>query len=176
MNFNGHKAEEEGLYDIAKKMCIAARTAPKADGIDNVVTSIVSGDDIEKLAAETEKIGTEHSVAWIVRDSRNIRSAKVLVLIGTKVEPINLPACGYCGFKNCDENKKKGGVCAFNTGDLGIAIGSAVSVAADSRVDNRILFSVGKAAVNLGFLGEQVKIVYGIPLSVSGKNPFFDRK
>jgi uncharacterized ferredoxin-like protein len=50
-----------------------------------------------------------------------------------------------------------------------------VSIATDNRVDNRILFTVGLIAVELGLLGGDVKIAYGIPLSVSGKNPFFDR-
>jgi uncharacterized ferredoxin-like protein len=39
-----------------------------------------------------------------------------------------------------------------------------------------VMFSAGKAAVSLGLLGAEVRVAYGIPLSVSGKNPFFDRK
>ena len=82
---------------------------------------------------------------------------------------------GY--YKNCDEkNEHPNQPCAFNTGDLGIAIGSAVSVAMDNRVDNRIMYTVGQAAIEMGILGKDVKIIYGIPLSVSSKNPFFDRK
>jgi len=82
-----------------------------------------------------------------------------------------------CGFKNCDEkNQYPNHPCAFNTGDLGIAIGSAVSVAMEHRVDNRIMYTVGQAALEMGILGPEVKIIYGIPLSASGKNPFFDRK
>ena len=60
--------------------------------------------------------------------------------------------------------------------DLGIAIGSAVAAAADGRVDNRVLFSAGRAAMSLGLMGEDVRMVMAIPLSVKGKNPFFDRK
>ena len=70
---------------------------------------------------------------------------------------------------------KEGGICVFNTGDLGIAIGSAISVAARNHVDNRIMFTIGKAAVNLKLLGDEVKIAYGIPLSAKGKNPYFDK-
>ena len=67
-------------------------------------------------------------------------------------------------------------MCAISIGDLGIAIGSAVSVAAAHHVDNRIMFTVGRAALNLKMFGDdEVKIAYGIPLSVSGKSPFFDR-
>jgi len=47
-------------------------------------------------------------------------------------------------------------------------------MATDYRVDNRIMFTIGKAASSLGLLGDH-KLIMGIPLSVSGKSPFFDR-
>jgi uncharacterized ferredoxin-like protein len=59
--------------------------------------------------------------------------------------------------------------------DLGIAIGSAVSVAADNRIDNRVMFSAGRAGMNLKFLGGTARQVIGIPLAAKGKSPFFDR-
>ena len=65
---------------------------------------------------------------------------------------------------------------AFFARDVGIAIGSAAAAAADARVDSRVMFSVGRAARSLGLLGASVTLVLGIPLSVSGKSPFFDRK
>jgi uncharacterized ferredoxin-like protein len=37
------------------------------------------------------------------------------------------------------------------------------------------MFTIGKAVVEMKLLGEDVKIAYGIPLSASSKNPFFDR-
>jgi len=37
------------------------------------------------------------------------------------------------------------------------------------------MFTIGKAAASLGLMGEH-ELVMGIPLSVSGKSPFFDRK
>jgi uncharacterized ferredoxin-like protein len=46
----------------------------------------------------------------------------------------------------------------------------------DHRIDNRIMYSVGKAALDLGLLGKEAVVAYGIPLSATGKNPFFDRK
>jgi uncharacterized ferredoxin-like protein len=39
-----------------------------------------------------------------------------------------------------------------------------------------VLFSAGRAAMSLKLMGEDVRMVMGIPLSVKGKNPFFDRK
>ncbi|HOL01130.1 MAG TPA: ferredoxin domain-containing protein, partial [Paludibacteraceae bacterium] len=57
---------------------------------------------------------------------------------------------------------------------VGIAIGSACSVAADRRVDTRVMFSVGRVAQEMELLPGCTSI-YGIPLSCSSKNPFFDR-
>ena len=59
--------------------------------------------------------------------------------------------------------------------DLGIALGSAVGVASAAHVDNRIMFSVGKAAISLGYLDKKITMVLGIPLSAKGKSPYFDR-
>ena len=59
--------------------------------------------------------------------------------------------------------------------DLGIALGSAVSIAADYRVDNRIMYSIGKAAAEMKYADDSV-VWHGIPISISGKNIFFDRK
>ena len=68
-----------------------------------------------------------------------------------------------------------GGTCSFNTGDLGIAVGSAAAMAADFRIDNRIMYTAGKVAVELGMLGDEIMIAYGIPLAAKNKNRFFDR-
>jgi uncharacterized ferredoxin-like protein len=58
--------------------------------------------------------------------------------------------------------------------NLGIAIGSAVKTAQILNVDNRVMFSVGVAAQELGLI--QADVVYGIPLSATSKNIYFDRK
>ena len=57
----------------------------------------------------------------------------------------------------------------------GIAVGSAVSVAADDRVDSRVLYSAGKAAQLMQY--EDFDVVWlAIPIAAYGKSPFFDRK
>jgi uncharacterized ferredoxin-like protein len=66
-------------------------------------------------------------------------------------------------------------VCVFAISDLGIAVGSAVSIAADHRADNRIMYSAAMSAIQLGFFSPEIKMAYAIPLSASGKSPFFDR-
>ena len=58
--------------------------------------------------------------------------------------------------------------------DLGIALGSAVKVASDLNVDNRIMYSIGLAAKKMNLL--EADEIQGIPLSIKGKNIFFDRK
>ncbi|MCL1879969.1 MAG: DUF2148 domain-containing protein [Actinomycetia bacterium] len=109
------------------------------------------------------------------RDAGNIDAAQTLVLIGAKYEPCGLDGrCKLCGFADCASAKEAGAACVFTAMDLGIALGSAVSVAAALRIDNRMMFTAGKAAAALGLLGEH-KMIIGIPLSVSKKNPFFDR-
>jgi len=168
--------KKEAVINVAEKMCLAARTAPKARGIDLLEIAVISGGTIDKLSKKMKKIGERESQQTFVRDSENIKSAQAIVLIGTKIKAIGLKYCSYCGFSNCAEAEKAGVVCVYNTGDLGIAVGSAVSIAEDNRIDNRIMYTVGKAAMELGLLGTKVKIALGIPLSVSGKNPFFDRK
>ena len=160
----------------ARLMCAAARTAPKGRGRDNLEVLLLTEEDMKPLIAEMERLHTETSAQVFKRDAETLKKVPALLLLGTKIEQLELTGCGFCGFKDCDENRAHGGICAFNTGDLGIALGSAVSVAADHRVDTRILFSAGKAALNLKLLGDDVKIAYGIPISVSAKNPFFDRK
>jgi uncharacterized ferredoxin-like protein len=174
---NYTEIEKETVLEIAKKMAVAAKTAPKARGIDNLEIQIVTGESIQKIAETMHKQAEKYDVGFFHRDAENILQAPAMLLIGTRYEPIGLNYCGLCGFGNC-ENKRKHpeAPCAFNTGDMGIAVGSAVSIAADNRVDNRIMYTVGMAAKELGIMGENIKIIYGIPLSASNKNPFFDRK
>ena len=166
----------EALERVAEMMAIAARTAPKGRGIDLLEIAILKGDDIKKLSEKMLKLGEKESNNTLLRDSQNILKAPVLVLIGTRKQYIGLKYCGFCGFSGCAEAEKANAVCAYNTGDLGIAVGSAVSVATDHRVDNRVMYSVGKTAIEMGLLGTEVIVAFGIPLSATGKNPFFDRK
>jgi uncharacterized ferredoxin-like protein len=165
--------KERAIEKIAEEMCLAARTAPKGKGIDLIESAIIKDKTIKKLSDAMIKIG-DHKT--FIRDSENILRASAIVLIGTKKHYMGLKYCGFCGFANCAETEKAKAICAFVPGDLGIAIGSAASVAMDHRVDNRIMYTVGRAAIDIGLFDYQVVIAYGIPLSATGKNPFFDRK
>jgi len=175
MIVNSNVIEKNGAMAVAELMTIAARTAPKGRGTDNLEIFIVDGEDKDKISAELKEITKRNGVDFFERDGFCVDSSQVILLIGTKATPINCPDCGFCGYLDCAENIANNGICAFGPGDLGIAIGSAVSVAANHRCDNRVMFSVGRAALNLNLFSEKVQIAYGIPLSISGKSPFFDR-
>ena len=168
--------KKEVLFDVAKKMIIAARTAPKGRGVDNMVFMIAERNEIEKIGAKLIQMGEKENLQNFIRDAKNVSAADFIVLLGTKYVSIGLRKCGLCGYKNCEEKTKNPQFpCAFNLNDLGIAIGSAVSIAADNRVDNRIMYTIGLAVQELGFFDSEVKVIFGIPLSATSKSPFFDR-
>ena len=159
--------EQHILLNVAEQLCIAARTAPKAYGADSIVTGIVYGEELKKLREEMIKIGKERNLNFLIRDAGNIEG-KVVVLIGTRLKKYQSLFC--------ISRDEKEGKCIDSAIDMGIAIGSAVSTAMQLKVDNRVMLSIGLAALNLNLLKEDVKMIYGIPLSISGKNPFFDRR
>jgi uncharacterized ferredoxin-like protein len=176
MKYTSKEAEKKAILGVAFEMAAAARTAPKGRGVDNIEVAILDGEDKDALAAEMrdihEKLGGEGPFG---RDAGNVDASEAIVLIGVKSAPIGLKGCGLCGFGDCAGAARAGANCAFNVTDLGIATGSAAAVAADHRIDNRIMFTAGKAAVSLSLFPEKVRIAYGIPLSASGKSVFFDR-
>ena len=178
MIYHGHAMEEQAVLQTAAKMCAAARTAPKAHGKDTILTLVLTGEDKDRLAKEMESLGYEimgdKMNTWYGRDANNVRNAQAVVLIGAAKKYRGVPNCGYCGLGDCGSCKSSGGNCAFAYVDLGIAVSSAVNAAASDKVDCRVMFSIGKTAMQLSFVDEDV-LWLGIPLSVSGKNIFFDR-
>ncbi len=172
------EVKNEVVLDVARKMTAAALTAPKARGKNYIVSAIVTGEGIKKISEVLFELAeNENAPAFFKRDAENILSAQAMVILGTRIQSMGLSPCGMCGAKNCAEkDKNPNQPCVFNTGDLGIAVGSAVSVAMDNRIDNRIMYTVGQAILKMKLLGDDIKIAYGIPLSISAKNPFFDRK
>lgn len=165
---------DEQALDIAQKMLVAARTAPKGKGVDIIECAVITDEHVEELACEMEAYAEEKGHKFFLRDAGNIRAAQAVVLIGTRPQLMGLD-CGHCGYPKCGE-KPKQVPCALNCVDVGIAIGSACATAADLRVDSRVMFSAGLAAERLGLLGEGVGQVYAIPISIGSKSPFFDRQ
>lgn len=170
---NERDCRHEHVLDVARQMLIAARTAPKGKGIDVIEAALVTGEDLKKLAAKMVAMVEEHGMKFFLRDADNILQAECVVIIGTREQAQGLN-CGHCGFSTC-AGRTEGVPCALNTLDVGIAIGSACAMAADMRVDTRVMFSAGLAAQHLDWL-KGYKNVFAIPVSASSKNPFFDRK
>ena len=172
-----HQACEEAILQAARQMCNAAQTAPKACGRDDIVSGILTGGEIQALGAEMRRIEAEtpNCKPIFVRDAELVEKSTAVVLIGVRHQPRGLAPCGICGHGDCGGCKKAGGHCAYDDMDLGIALGSAASLAADLRVDNRILYTGGMAAMGLKLLGEDVGTIMAIPLAVSARNIFFTR-
>lgn len=174
MLINEKESRKEYVLSVAKAMMAAARTAPKGKGIDNLEIVTVSGGKIQELAEQMHEYAEKLNRMFFHRDAGNIEAADAIVLIGTRIASIGMD-CGMCGYRTCAEkNAHKGVPCVFNTGDMGIAIGSACAIAADNRVDSRVMFSAGLVAQKIGLI-QGCHIVNAIPLSCTGKSPFFDR-
>jgi|Deesub1362A_J573_1020465.scaffolds.fasta_scaffold01596_12 uncharacterized ferredoxin-like protein len=174
----------EGVRIVALLMAESARTAPKSKGEDDVEIIYLDGEELKKLADKMEELaGEEGRDRDFIRDAESVRKSQAILLLGVKGEKSIGVNCGACGFENCSEFKKitrrkgkdfTGPNCAFKVLDLGIALGSAVKVSAILGVDTRIMYRIGAAAMKLGFV--RGDIVMGIPISATGKSPFFDRK
>lgn len=168
--------EKAAVKDVAEFMAVAARTAPKTRGIDNIdVVVLEDKAELAALAAKMRELSKSLNRPSMDRDSAPIETLNAVVVVGVRANPAGLD-CDFCGHKTCAGLTKSGGVCAYNSIDLGIAVGSAVSLAADFRVDSRVMYSIGKACLELGHFDRSVRSALGIPLSSTGKNPFFDRK
>ncbi len=172
MIIDEREVRHQQVIAIAKQMMVAARTAPKARGIDIIETLTITKEHIAQLSEAMLQVLTANGERRYERDGNNILKAECIVLIGTKSKKMALD-CGFCGYPTCAE-KKKEVPCNMNSIDVGIAIGSACATAADCRVDTRVMYSAGKIAQELGWLKDCTSVI-AIPVSASSKNPFFDR-
>ncbi len=173
---NSDRLEREAASHVAALMAAAARTSPKGRGIDNV--EVLSIDDVKtknKLLDKMKEISKAEKRPSFDRDANSISAANEIVIIGVRSNPAGLN-CGFCGHSTCAELSKAKGICSFNSIDLGIAVSSAAAIAARFHIDNRLMYSIGRAALEMKLFSAAVKQALGIPLSVTGKNPFFDRK
>ena len=166
---------EDQVISLAKNISLAAITAPKARGVDNLEIRIAYGKELEQLSEKLKELYKKTGQEFLLRDSNNVLQSQAVILVGSKVKILGLD-CGYCGFASCKEKEDNAPLapCFFNSNDLGIAIGSMCSKIADHRIDSRVMFSVGLAAKELSML-EECPTVLAIVLSVSSKSVFFDR-
>jgi uncharacterized ferredoxin-like protein len=176
--------ESDAVKTVAGLMALAARTAPKAVGLDSITIEIVSDEVQARIADKMIEIGQNTGMDFFKINGEQVKNSDATVLIGVKgIAGLGLN-CGGCGFTTCKEMMKNsetnpsvdsdyhGPNCVFKVSDLGIAVGSAVKTASIHNVDNRVMYSAGVAAMKLGMM-DRCSIVFGIPLKASGKNLYF---
>lgn len=158
------EAIKNSVLRVAELMVVAAKTAPKARGVDNITSLILtSREELEKLAQKMEELAEIYG-DFFKRDSESVRKSDAIVLIGCKIVSLGLKK---------PEVYKHDPDLVNSLVNLGIALGSAVKVASLLNVDNRIMYSIGVAALELKLIDADV--AYGIPLSIKSKNIYFDR-
>jgi len=165
---------DKAVVEISRYLLLAAETAPKGCGVNSLKMMVLDGKEKDDLAKQMRLIGERNKVAFFIRDAENIAASSAVILLGCENSVRNLN-CGLCGSASCSEKAERY-PCVFNTVDLGIALGSAVSSATDFKIDTRIMYSAGRTAMEMQLFGENMPCIFAIPLSVSAKNVFFDRK
>lgn len=172
---------------VINLMAASARTAPKAGGKDFLeITVITDVDKLGKIADAMKKYAPESTnEAFWLRDASNIENSDALLLIGL-TKPVTAGYdCGGCGYPSCADfakNRKMqekemgytGPHCIMRMMDIGVALSSAAKTAGILNIDNRVQQRVGAAARALGYIKSEV--VMGIPVSITGKSIYFDRK
>ena len=176
MIYTSEVIEKNALFEVAKLMAAAARTAPKTKGIDNIMTMIIDGAEKEKLAGEMDRLADNEKYPSFSRDALNVRNSDYVVLVAVRDNPCAVPYCGICGHDDCEAASAADAPCALNISDLGTAVCSACVVASNHFVDNRLMYTVGRAAMFVGLFDTKIRLCYGIPISAKGKNIYYDRK
>lgn len=175
------------IETAAQLMAVSARTAPKAGGKDFLeIVVITQADDLRKIA-ETMTAYAPRSTneAFWLRDAANIENSQALLLVGLSKPVTAGYDCGACGSPTCAEFAKNrkladkemgytGPHCVMRMIDIGVALSSAAKTASLLNVDCRVQQRVGAAARAVGLIKGEV--VMGIPVSVTGKSIYFDRK
>lgn len=171
----------DGVDMVARLMAISATTAPKSKGENFLKTKVLKGKVLKELADAMLAYGQRTKKKDFDRDAKNVAVSEAVLLVGIKKANVLGLDCGACGFVDCKifQKQKKvsgefnGPTCAYRLLDMGIALGSAVKTASILNVDNRIMYRVGVLARETNIVDWD--FVIGIPLSVTGKNIYFDR-
>ncbi len=177
--------ESEAVKTVAGLVALSARTAPKAMGVDSIVVKIVIGKEQDELSKKMEEIGTARNLDYFIVNGAQVKESDATVLIGVTGQKVMGGNCGGCGFSTCAEMAKAyrkdtnsdsdypGPNCVLKVTDLGVAVGSAVKTAAMHNVDNRVMYTAGVAAIQIGLL-EGCSVAYGIPLKALGVDIYFN--
>jgi len=178
---------KQTIETVINLMATSAMTAPKAGGKDCLeIVAVTDSDDLLKIADEMRKYAHKSSKEnYWHRDADNIENAQGVLLIGLAGPVTAGYDCGGCGYATCKEFEDSrelkdhemgytGPHCIMRMMDIGVALASAAKQASLFNVDNRVQQRVGAAARALGYI--DCEVAMGIPVSISGKSIFYDRK
>ncbi len=189
--YDGNKAAQDHLLDIAKSCILAAAKAPTMTHRLDLRTEILTDEDIEPILDVLETLGETSSFqlhdAVALRRLADEGRMPPILLIGADLTQPALWDCGACGFKTCGEyvkyvNRNKGvGVgaygptCVWKAIDFGIACDWSCACVAQHHAESRIMFSIGAVALLTGRL-EGSSYILGLPIGPLGQNLWFDRE
>ncbi|MBN2439545.1 MAG: hypothetical protein JXL20_13215, partial [Deltaproteobacteria bacterium] len=135
---DGTQRERQGILATADLMLLAARTAPKSGGRDDILTALVTPPETEALAEEIKVVAAERNdLAWH-KPLPILEVAAAVVLIGVRGTKSYVCNCGACSYPSCADfsaaakragRDYDGPNCIFKVMDLGVALGSAVKTA-----------------------------------------------
>ena len=178
---------KQTIETIINLMAASAITAPKAGGKDCLeIVAVTDTEDLQRIADEMRKYAHNSSKEnYWHRDADNTEKSQGLLLIGLAGPVTAGYDCGGCGYATCKEFEDSrelkdfamgytGPHCIMRMMDIGVALASAAKQASLFNIDNRVQQRVGAAARSLGYINCEVAM--GIPISISGKSIFYDRK
>ncbi|MBT3309694.1 MAG: hypothetical protein HOL04_02660 [Gammaproteobacteria bacterium] len=178
---------QQTIETVINLMAASAITAPKAGGKDCLeIVALTEADDLSRIAEEMRNYAHNSSKEnYWHRDAANAENAQGLLLIGLAGPVTAGYDCGGCGYATCHEFEQKRELKTFEMGysgphcimrmmDIGVALSSAAKAASMLNIDNRVQQRVGAAARALGYI--ECEVAMGIPISISGKSIFYDRK
>ncbi|MFH2064130.1 MAG: DUF2148 domain-containing protein [Pseudomonadota bacterium] len=174
-----------GLDRAVELMAVAAHNSFRFKDRNTVKIITVEGEDLEQIAEYCFSLGDMSPLA--ARDGRHlaqlIKEPCSLMVIGDKRKSDFNYNCGACGYKTCAELNKaeevesltaNGPSCMFKNLNLGIAANAAAAMAHRLGLHCRVFSTLAFSALALGVITD-VDIVISISVSVSKKNPYFDR-
>ena len=83
MIINERDLRHQSVVEAAHRMMTAARTAPKAKGVDIIEIALVEErEDLEKLAEAMRRRSEETGFKFLLRDADNILQGEAVILIG----------------------------------------------------------------------------------------------
>lgn len=110
MLLNEREERHNTVLQAAKLIMSAARTAPKARGVDLIEIAVVEGDDLKRLSDATHQMYERTGRPVYQRDAANILQGEAVLLIGTRRQVMGLN-CAHCGYATCGEKPEKCALC-----------------------------------------------------------------